>query len=505
MFKQIDNFLNGITMYRLVLYYLILLLAVATLLGLFGILPYDPATIVFSAAVITATCWLVNRVFARVFGVAENVESIYITAFILALIISPVAAKDYAGIGFLVFASAWAMACKYIFAIKKKHLFNPAALGVALSAIIMGQSATWWVGGNLPLLPFVFFGGILIVRKIQRSDLILSFSVVALGTIVATFSSGGFATPIIQTLLHSSFFFLAFVMLTEPLTTPPNRTMRIMYGAIVGLLFAPSVHIGSFYFTPEIALLIGNVFSYFASPKERIMLTLQSTDKIGPDTYEFVFDPDQRLSFRPGQYLELTLGHRFPDNRGNRRYFTIASSPTERDIRFGVKFYRPPSSFKRTLGAMEIGDVISASQLAGSFVLPKDEEQKLVFIAGGIGITPFRSMVQYLLDNKEMRSIVMFYSNKTADSIPYKDIFDRAQNELGIKTVYLATGEKTSARGIYAKPLNSQLITQEVPDYRERTFYISGPHTMFTAFENTLIGMGIPRRKIKVDFFPGFA
>jgi len=104
-----------------------------------------------------------------------------------------------------------------------------------------------------------------------------------------------------------------------------------------------------------------------------------------------------------------------------------------------------------------------------------------------------------------MRSIVMFYSNKTADSIPYKDIFDRAQNELGIKTVYLATGEKTSARGIYAKPLNSQLITQEVPDYRERTFYISGPHTMVTAFENTLIGMGIPRRKIKVDFFPGFA
>ena len=505
MLKRIDNFLNGITMYRLVLYYLVLLLAVATLLGLVGILPYDPAAIVFSTAIITATGWLVNRLFARVFGVAENVESVYITAFILALIISPVAAKDYAGIGFLVFASAWAMACKYLFAIKKKHLFNPAAFGVALSAIMIGQSATWWVGGNVPLLPFVLLGGILIVRKIRRFDLILSFSAVALGTIVATSASGGFVTPIIQTLLHSSFFFLAFVMLTEPLTTPPNRTMRILYGAIVGLFFAPAIHIGSFYFTPEIALLIGNVFSYIASPKERLKLTLRSIDTIGPDTYEFVFDPDRRFSFRPGQYLELTLGHRFSDDRGNRRYFTIASSPTERDIRFGVKFYKPPSSFKRALRAMEIGDAISASQLAGNFVLPKDEKQKLVFIAGGIGVTPFRSMVQYLLDKKEMRSVVLFYANKAADNIAYRDVFDRARNELGVKTIYLATGEKTPVPGIYTEPLSSKLIMREVPDYRERTFYLSGPNAMVTAFKETLLTMGIPRRKIKVDFFPGFA
>ena len=154
---------------------------------------------------------------------------------------------------------------------------------------------------------------------------------------------------------------------------------------------------------------------------------------------------------------------------------------------------------------MKAGDVISASQIAGSFVLPKDAKQKLVFIAGGIGITPFRSMVQYLLDKKEARSVVLIYSNKKAADIAYKEIFDRAQKELGIKTVYLATGEKTPIPGIYSEPLSSGVISREVPDYRERMFYISGPHAMVAAFEETLHTMGVPRRRIKVDFFPGFA
>ncbi len=505
MLKSIDDFLNGITIYRLVLYYLSLLLTVAVALGFFGILPYNPAAIIFSAAVIIAVCWATNRGFSRVFKVSENVESMYITAFILVLIISPVAVNDYAGIGFLVFVSAWAMASKFIFAIGKKHLFNPAAFAVALSAIAINQFATWWVGGNLPLLPFVFLGGILIVRKIQRFDLVLSFSIAVFAAIVATSASRSFTASIVQTLLHSPFFFLAFVMLTEPLTTPPARVMRIIYGAIVGFFFAPSVHIGSFYFTPEFALLIGNVFSYIVSPGGRLILTLRSIEQIGADAYDVVFAADRKLLFRPGQYLEWTLGHRSPDSRGNRRYFTIASSPTEPGLRIGVKFSSPGSSFKRALAGMKAGDTISASHLAGDFVLPQDKKQKLVFIAGGIGITPFRSMIQYMIDSSDRRSVALFYSNKKADDIAYKDIFDRAQGELGMKTVYLVTDETVPILDIYTEPLNAKIIMKEIPDFRERMFYISGPHTMVSAFQKTLRGMGVPRRKIKIDFFPGFA
>jgi ferredoxin-NADP reductase len=154
---------------------------------------------------------------------------------------------------------------------------------------------------------------------------------------------------------------------------------------------------------------------------------------------------------------------------------------------------------------MKPGDPIFASQLAGNFILPKDPKKKLVFIAGGIGITPFRSMVQYLLDKKERRDITLLYSNKKAEDAAYKNIFDRAEKELGMKTVYVATGETGMVPGFYTEPLSPRLIMREVPDYKDRTFYLSGPHAMTTSFEASLRDMGVPHRRIKTDFFPGFA
>jgi ferredoxin-NADP reductase len=326
---------------------------------------------------------------------------------------------------------------------------------------------------------------------------------VSLVTIVATSASADYVTPIIQTLLRSSFLFFAFVMLTEPLTTPPKWQTRVIYGALVGFLFAPNVHIGSLYFTPELALLVGNVFSYIVSPKGRFMLTLTEIQESARDVYDFIFTPDRSFAFAPGQYMEWTLAHKYPDNRGNRRYLTIASSPTEDHVRLGVKFYPESSSFKRKLAEMKAGDTISAAHLAGGFVMPKDPAKKLVFIAGGIGVTPFRSMVQYLLDKKEARPIIMFYSNKLANDIAYKDVFDRAEQELGIKTVYTVTSEKNPVPGTYNGFIDAELIKREVSDYRERTFYISGPHAMVEAFKKTLHEAGVSRFRIKSDFFPG--
>ncbi|MDE2001426.1 MAG: RnfABCDGE type electron transport complex subunit D [Patescibacteria group bacterium] len=505
MLTWIDNTLNRVTMYRLIFYYLVTLLVAAFIFCFFGILPYDPTALAFSAVLITGACWVANWVFSRVFEAATNVESVYITAFILALIIRPVTAGDPTGVGFLIFASVWAMASKYMFAMGKKHVFNPAAFGVALAALTINQSATWWVGGNIPLLPIVFIGGALIVRKIRRADLVASFMVAVFAAIALTTSSAGVSTALSRTILHSSFFFFAFVMLTEPLTTPPSWPLRTAYGAFVGLLFAPNTHFGSFYLTPELALLIGNLFSYAVSPKGRFMLALSRIEEPAKDVYDFIFTPDRRFSFEPGQYLEWTLGHQYPDNRGNRRYFTIASSPTENEVRLGVKFYPQSSSFKRSLAEMKQGGTVSVSHLAGDFVLPRNPRKKLIFIAGGIGVTPFRSMIQYLIDTKQKRDIVVFYSNKKAEDIAYKDVFDRAQRELGIKVVYAVTNEPTPVPGTYGGMVDPRLIMQQVPDWRERTFYISGPHGMVDSFKTTLRNLGVSRFRIKSDFFPGFA
>jgi ferredoxin-NADP reductase len=173
----------------------------------------------------------------------------------------------------------------------------------------------------------------------------------------------------------------------------------------------------------------------------------------------------------------------------------------------GVKFYPDPSSYKKKLLSLKPGDSVVASQLAGDFTLPKNKNQKLVFIAGGIGVTPFRSMVKYLMDRQESRPIIFLYSNKTEADILYREVFEEAKEKIGLKTVYALSELSaipsgwTGVQGM----INKEVIKKEIPDYRERTFYISGPRSMIVAFEKTLQRMGIKKTHIKTDYFPGFA
>ena len=493
----IDRFLNTITMYRLVLYSLIALLAIAAIFGAFGILPYNPIAIVFSTIFLIAVAWIVNGILAQFLKAQPNTESVYITALILALIITPGMPSDVSTVIFLAWAATLAMASKYIFSIDKKHIFNPAAFAVAITALALNQSASWWIGGNIPMMPFVIICGLLVIRKVQRFDLALTFFACALISDVVMNAGFDPATTIQKALLHTPLFFFASIMITEPLTTPPTRRGRVAYGALVGALFAPAIHIGAIYSSPELALLVGNIFSFIISPKGKRILTLRKKEEVGAGIYHFTFSTDKKLRFIPGQYLEWTLGHNASDGRGNRRYFTIASSPTEDTIQLGVKFYEPSSSFKKKLLAMRSGGTIVAGQLAGDFILPKDPTRKLAFIAGGIGITPFRSMIKDLIDRHEKRDTILFYSNRNAAEIAYRDIFDEAKRTLGIRTIYSLTAG--------GNRLTAETIKKEIPDYRKRIFYISGTHAMTSAFQKTLRDMGVRRAQIKTDFFPGFA
>lgn len=507
MLTYIDNFLNKTTMYRFVLYYLGGLLVVAFILSIIGILPYSPLSLAYSVFFVSLLSWIINSISASFFKIPTNVESVFITGLILVLIITPVKGFDLQYFGFLAWATILAQASKYVLATFRKHYFNPAALAVAITAIFLHQSASWWVG-TAWMAPFVLIGGLLMIRKLRRFDLVFSFFVTAVITILTfTFAKGSPILPAISRIfLSTPILFFAFIMLTEPLTTPPTKKLQIIYGVLVGFLFAPQIHIGSVYSTPELALLIGNIYSYIVSPKKKLLLTLKQKVRLAPTVYNFVFSTDTTMKFTPGQYLEWTLEHHKPDNRGNRRYFTIASSPTEKEIIMGVKFYNPASSYKQSMLGMKTGTKILAGQLSGDFTLPKNPQEKSVFIAGGIGITPFRSMVKYLMDTKQKRDIVLMYSNKISEEVVYKDLFDQAAKQIGLKPVYTLTETKQIPPNWSGKVgmIDAKMIAEEVPDYQDRTFYISGPHGMVTAFEKTLSGMGIKKSRIKTDFFPGF-
>lgn len=494
MISSLKRLIDRTTMYRLVLYYLLVLLGAAAVFGALGVLPYGTLNILASASILVASSWIANGLIARYFGVPTSHESSIITALIIALIIPPVSLGDTPGLLALGVIAIWAMASKYLIGWGNKHVFNPAAFAVALAAFALGMPGTWWVAGSLALLPFVFGGGIFVVGKLRRWDLALSFFASALIAIAAT--SLDPVASLQATVLHSAFFFLAFAMLTEPLTMPPSRALRIWYGAIVGILFAPAAHIGSFYFSPELALLAGNAYSFAVSPKGRYALSLVGRTKIANGIYEFAFQSARSPAFSAGQYLEWTLPSVAFDSRGNRRYFTIASAPEDGTVALGVRFYDAPSAFKRALAKLRPGDVVQAGGLAGDFVLPKNRDTKLAFLAGGIGVTPFASMARHLSASGERRDAVLLYAARTAEDMAYRDVFSGAAAN-GLRTIYTPTNE----RGL----VDSAFIAHAIPDYRERVFYVSGPPGMVDAMRRALRNLGVSRFSIKTDYFPGLA
>lgn len=505
MLALIDRYLDGITMYKVVLYSLLGFALVAILLGFFEFLPFKGYQFLLSLVLLISVCYGANALFAKLYNIPSNYESSLITALILFLIFSPIASVSE--LPAYIFGGVLAMVSKYVLARHRKHMFNPAALSAVLLGLLGSPIVIWWVG-SLVMLPVVVFGGFLIVRKIRRFTLLFSFIFSAVLTIVGWGISQGYAlSDIIPQLLVSwPLVFFGTVMLTEPLTTPPTNRLRIYYGVLVGILFGSQFHIGILYATPEFALLIGNVYAYTVSSREKLLLHLSEKKMIARDMYAFLFVPKGNFNFVAGQYMEWTLPHSDVDIRGNRRYFTIASSPSEDMIQLGIKVSTQGSSFKKALLAITQRVPLFAGQLAGDFTLPKDTRQKLVFLSGGIGVTPFRSMIKYCVDTNEKQDIIHFFSNKTADEVVYEDVFAQAEKNVGIKTVYTLTDTEHISKEWKGEKgrVDALMIQKYVPDYKERMYYISGPHPMVTAYQQLLKTFGISPTRIIVDYFPGF-
>jgi glycine betaine catabolism B len=507
MLSYIDSYLNKITMYRLTLYYLTLLVGVGVIVSVFGLLPYKPIDILISTGIVLIVCVLSNYIFARLFHAVTNVESVFITAFILVLIVP----LNYpTNLFFLLSASFLAMASKYVLTIEKQHIFNPAAVAVAGVSFLSNNAAIWWIGTPV-LLPFVIVGGFLLVRKIRREVLVLTFllSYLFIIAIASFFHSGSFASILTiwqLSIIHSALFFFAFVMLTEPITSPGTKSKQQLFAFVTAIFYATAqirlLHIS---FTPEIALCLGNIFSYVISPKYRFLLHLKWKNEIAKDTVLFAFDRKKDFYFAPGQYLEWTLPHNNTDNRGNRRYFSLASSPTEEEILIEVKFYNPSSSYKSALAKLNSDQSIIATQLAGDFVLPRDLKTKLIFIAGGVGIAPFRSMIRYLIDNALHADIILFYTNKQAEDISFANLLDSAR-QYGVRTIYSLTDTSAVPTNWKGKTghITIDMIKEEVSDYQKRTYYVSGPQPMVENVKKVLSDIHVSRKKIKTDFFPGY-
>lgn len=224
----------------------------------------------------------------------------------------------------------------------------------------------------------------------------------------------------------------------------------------------------------------------------KLTLTRKKTE--APGVESFIFNPAEPLTWKPGQFLHYVLHHQPTDDRGSDRWFTIASAPFEKEIMITTRLSDgKSSSFKDKLRALEIGKTIEITHVSGNFVLG-DIEHEYVFIAGGIGVTPFYSMLKEADKNDVKLHVTMLYGNRD-DNVIYKDDFETfAKHNPHLKIQYVVAPAQ----------IDEDLIKQSVPDIQKPLFYVSGPEGMVESLNSTLKSINVPDEHIKLDYFPGY-
>ncbi len=218
----------------------------------------------------------------------------------------------------------------------------------------------------------------------------------------------------------------------------------------------------------------------------------------------FFFEPESALHFQAGQYLRYTLPHPDPDARGTSRYFTIASAPSEPHVRLTTRLSTLSSTFKQMLTSLAPGAVLEASGPHGQFVYSATDAPA-VFIAGGIGITPFRSILGDLATrlSKPRARTTLLYSNSSSD-IPFHPFFDSLMPDWPeLHVVYTVTRPSPEWQGLTGR-IDAEFIRQHVPDASQQLYLVCGPTAMVDGMHATLAEIGADASRIKYEGFPGY-
>jgi ferredoxin-NADP reductase len=512
--QWLDRITGTITMYRLVLLCLLGFVVETLLLSLVGVISQPPLAILATGVVAVAFTYASNWVFAKLFRLTPHTESSFITGLLLLFIFEPV--NPLSGeapsslllkFGGIALAGILASASKYLLAWRGRHIFNPATVGAFVVTLItpFGVFAAWWLA-TAWLLPITVVLGFAVLYRTRRYLMAIVFIVAVF--FLTFWVYGGNGAPLAQTLLEpfttfSTVFFAAF-MLSEPLTMPPHRWQQLVEALIVAVVFTlPFTIIGFSTTTPQFALLVGNLFAFFFGQRRGIRLDFLGKERLTPTSWELTFRPQRPVRFRSGQYMELTIPHAKADVRGLRRMFSIASAPVESDvIRFGLNTAERSSSLKTALLALEPGEIVAGTSVGGDFLLPKEASRPIVFVAGGIGITPFMSHLEQIAGSGESRDVVVLYSASSSEELAYSSRL----KELGHPVLLLApTAPKPLPKNwtyLGRGPLTAELLTSAVPDVKSRAAYVSGPPA-FVHVVRALLRKA-QAHSVKTDFFSGY-
>jgi len=228
--------------------------------------------------------------------------------------------------------------------------------------------------------------------------------------------------------------------------------------------------------------------------------------EVAEGTMAFRFEKPARFAFTPGQFVDMTLVDApESDAEGNGRAFSIASAPHEDTLMVATRMR--DTAFKRVLRSMPIGTTVQMEGPFGKFVLHADPVRPAVFLAGGIGITPFRSMILHAAAQKLPHRLFLFYSNRRPEDAPFLDELQTLQRDNPCYTfVGTMTAPDKSSRPWKGETgfITPAMLTRVLVNVASPIFYIVGPPGMVTGLRTTLKEAGFNERDIRTEQFTGY-
>ena len=233
-------------------------------------------------------------------------------------------------------------------------------------------------------------------------------------------------------------------------------------------------------------------------------LILSDRKDVAEDTKAIWFRPEKPVRFTAGQFGDFALiDPPYVDDKGNTRTFSIANAPGADLIMVATRLRE--SAYKRSLDALPIGAAVRLMGPMGGFTLHKDASRPAVFLTGGIGITPVRSIVEHATQNRTAHSITVFYSNRTRARAAFLDDFlGWRRDNANLTFVPTLTDEKPESWAFELGPIDRRMLARHIGDLRTPVYYVVGPPSMVATLKGLLEDIGLDEMQIRSEDFAGY-
>ena len=236
------------------------------------------------------------------------------------------------------------------------------------------------------------------------------------------------------------------------------------------------------------------------------LLGLNDRQEVAKDTMAFWFETlGTGYTFKAGQSADFVLvDPPETDGEGNARTFSFATSPNNR-ASFMVAMRMRATAFKKTLQALPLGTQVKVSSPMGSFTLHKDSSRPAVFLAGGIGITPIRSIIGWATEEQLPHRLYLFYSNRTPGEVAFLDRLESwSRQNRNFKLIPTVTASSYSTWPYEFGRIDRETLTKHLPEIENSVYYLSGPPAMVGAMRQLLEDLGVSEDNLKTEEFAGY-